>query len=269
MKKHQILLIFLTFVSSLTFAQTGITIGPPRVYYTIGPGQSHTEKVTITNPSKDFRMDLGISLEDWQYSALGENEMFPSGTLSNSCAAWVTFPETYFSIGPGESKVIDVQMSVPSDYLKNDSGPVKTVMLFVTQLNARDGVNELGASIKFAVRTGIKLYQRLPETEKRDIEITDFKYNNEGEFQDLHLYFNNYSNTWTEALIHTELLNTHTGEKTEIPAIAAFLMPGDKRLQKLNLPEKLSAGEYIATTIIDYGDAQKIRIAELEFKHGQ
>lgn len=268
MKNFRIPLLFLLILwTSQIFAQTGITIGPPRVFFNVGPGQTQTEKVLVTNPSKDFKLELGISLEDWDYGTFGDNQLYSPGTLKNSAANWVFVPETFFSLAPGESKEIEIQMNVPADYVALDSVPVKTVMLFVSQLNPRDGVDEAGENIRIAVRTGIKLYQRNPGPEIRDIEINNFKYINEENQLELHLYLHNKSTIWTEAAINTELLNTETGKKYTLNGILSYLMPFDDRIERIALPADLPSGSYIATTLVDYGDTQKIRIAELEFKH--
>ncbi len=265
---HRISALFfaLLLTSIVSQAQTGITIGPPRVYYTIGPGQSQVERVTITNPSKDFPLELAVSLEDWQYGEYGENLLEASGTLSTSLAEWVTIPESFFSLQPGESKDLDILVSVPAAG-DLDSIPVRTSMLFVTQLNPRDGVDDEGANIRISVRTGIKLYQRFPGSFEPLVEITNFRYLKDEAATQLSLHFDNTSNVWTDGVISVELLNQETGHKTSLPPVAFYSMPGDKRTQLIQLPADLAQASYIATAIVDYGDRQAVKIAELEFTH--
>lgn len=247
-------------------AQTGISISPPRIYYAIGPGQSQTEKVLVSNPSVDYTLELGVSFEDWAYNEFGDNLMYEPGTLSTSCAAWIAVPEAYFSLAPGESKELDVQMTMPADY-RNDTVPVHTAILYVTQLNPRDGVDQEGANIKIAVRTGIKLYQRMPGGNRPDLDITDFKYDTADNERGLVLFFDNISNTWADGRISLELLNQSTGTKTVLPDVTFYSMPGDRRQQYLALPNDLESARYIATAIVNYGDTNTVKIAELEFRH--
>lgn len=247
-------------------AQTGISISPPRMYYVIGPGQSQTEKVLVSNPSADYTLELGVSFEDWEYNEFGGNRMYEPGTLNTSCAAWVSVPEAYFSLAPGESKEFDVQMTMPADY-RNDTVPVHTAILYVTQLNPRDGVDQEGANIRIAVRTGIKLYQRMPGNHHPDLEITNFRYDKADDAQGLILFFDNISNTWVDGRISLELLNQSTGKKTVLPDLTFYSMPGDQRQQYLALPADLEPARYIATAIVNYGDANTVKIAELEFSH--
>ncbi len=251
---------------SLVSAQTGISIGPPRVYFTIGPGQSQTEKVLVNNPSTDYALELGVSFEDWEYSATGDNIMYDAGTLPSSCASWVNVPEAFFSLAPGESKEIDVQMTVPSGY-RNDTVPVHTCMLYVTQLNPRDGVDQNGANIKIAVRTGIKLYQRLPGSYRPEIEITNFRYHQESKAPELILSYANTGDVWADGTISLEIIDQSTGAKTVLPNAEFYSMPGNRRDQYLALPESLAPSRYIATAILNYGNTDTIKMAELEFSH--
>ncbi len=248
-----------------TTAQTGISISPPRVYYAIGPGQSQTEKVVVSNPSRDYPLELAVSFEDWEYNAYGDNLMYQVGTLPTSCAAWISVPEAYFSLAPGESKEIDVQMTVPADY-RNDTVPVHTAILYVTQLNPRDGVDQQGANIRIAVRTGIKLYQRLPGRFNPNLEITNFRYQHE-EVPVLVLHFDNDGDVWADGRISVELLNQATGAKRVLPDELFYSMPGDERQKVLALPGDLEAGKYIATAIVNYGEGNTVKIAELDFTH--
>jgi P pilus assembly chaperone PapD len=246
-------------------AQTGITIGPPRVYFTIGPGQSQTERVLVSNPSKDYALELGVSFEDWEYSPGGDNVMHPAGTLPTSCAPWVSVPQSFFSLAPGETKELLVQMNIPAEF-KNDTIPAHTCMLYVSQLNPRDGVDKDGASIRIAVRSGIKLYQRKPGSVRPELEISNFQYRKTDE-PALILSFDNIGRIWADGSMSTEIVSQSTGSVTQLPDAVFYSMPADKRQQTLLLPSTLAPGKYTATTLINYGDADTVKLAELEFTH--
>lgn len=264
--KTLLALIFLSGVTNLAFPQTGITIGPPRVYFAINPGQSQTEKVIINNPSKDFTLELGVSFEDWKYNEFGENVTSAPGTLPTSCVSWVSLPEAFFSLGPGETKELDITMSVPANY-KDGEVPVQSALMYVTQLNPRDGVDKDGANIQISVRTGIKLYRRPSLRQIPEIDITNFTAHQDSLGNRLVLHFDNTGKIWADGVINVELFNQKTGEKKNLPAMEFFTMPGDQRKHQILLPAELVAGQYIATAIVNYGDASSVKIAELEFKH--
>ena len=246
-------------------AQTGLSLSPPRTYFTVSPGQSETKQVLISNPSKTNTLELSVSFGDWKYDSIGNNVMAEAGTLSNSCADWVDIlPQSFFSVAPGESYELDVRMNVPENL--SDDEPVHTCMVYITQINPVDGVNEQGANIKIAVRSGIKLYHRNDVARDANVEITNFAYSKE-EPNKLKFAFDNVGNVWTDGIITCELLNQNTGEKTKLEDVVFYSMPGDERQIYFNLPEDLAPSKYIATAIFDYEHASSIKMAELAFDY--
>lgn len=268
MKKHPILISIILFSIGLSpaLAQTGITIGPPRVYFQINPGQSQTENVMVSNPSKDFTLELGISFEDWEYNEFGDNRLYPAGTLPTSAAAWISMDQLFFSLAPGESKELAIQMSVPSDYDRKEV-PVHTSMMYVTQLNPREGVDKDGANIHIAVRTGIKLYRSPANRITPEIEITNFTAHRDTTNQWLTLHFDNVGKIWADGTISVELLNQADGSKRTLPALDFYTMPGDQRKHRILLPADLQKGEYTISAIMNYGDISTVKIAELDYVH--
>ena len=191
--------------------------------------------------------------------------MAEAGTLDNSCAEWVDIlPQSFFSVAPGESYELDVRMNVPENL--SDDMPVHTCMVYITQINPVDGVNEQGANIKIAVRSGIKLYHRSDVARDANIEITNFAYSKEDPSR-LKFAFDNIGNVWTDGIITCELLNQNTGEKTKLEDVVFYSMPGDERQLYFNLPEDLTPSKYIATAIFDYEHASSIKMAELSFDY--
>lgn len=258
-------MLVLSIASSKIVAQTGLSVSPPRTYFTLGEGQSETKKILVSNPSKTNTLELSVSFNDWEYDNDGNNVMAEAGTLSNSCSEWVdVLPQSFFSVGPGASYELDVRMRVPKNL--PDSVPVHTCMLFITQINPTDGVNEQGANIKIAVRSGIKLYHRTTVARDANVEITNFAYDKENPNQ-LKFSFDNIGNVWTDGTISCELLNQNTGERTKLNDVVFYTMPGDTRNVHFNLPEELDTSKYIATAMFDYEHAASVKMAELSFDY--
>lgn len=258
--------LFALFVASFSAsAQTGLSVSPPRTYFTLAPGQSEVKQLLISNPSKTHTLELSVSLEDWMYDEYGNNVMAEAGTLKNSCAEWVdVLPQSFFSVAPGASYELDVRMRVPENL--SDSVPVHTAMLFITQINPTDGVNEQGANIKIAVRSGVKLYHRNTTARNSEVEITNFAYDKEKPDQ-LKFAFDNVGNVWTDGTITCELLNQNTGKKTKLNDVVFYSMPGDKRTLFFQLPDDLESSKYVATAIFDYEHAASVKMAELSFDY--
>lgn len=250
-------------------AQAGITVSPGKLYYKLEAGGNFTQKVVVSNPTTRD-LEIGLSLSDWEYDTLGNNQTFDAGTLKNSASDWVrVMPGSYFMLGPGEKRELDVIMNVPVN--ASNEIPVRTAMLFLTQLNPGEGRAADGTSIKVSVRMGIKIYHSFNQAEKRNIEIvnfTDVLPNNDDKNSAgyLELKLSNIGNHWLDGKIKWELLNTQTGEKKRLNDQEFFSLPGDQRLLRQNLPSNMAKGNYIATSIINYGDKDELKLVELEFQ---
>ncbi len=245
-------------------AQVGISVSPPRVYFELNPGVSGTQKVQVTNVSTKNTLDLAITLGDWEYDEKGENIMVDPGKLSTSCASWLSVAQgNYFSLKPGESKEISVTLTVPRSL--EAKIPVHTALLYVTQMNPSDELNNQGANIKVNVRSAVKIYHRPQRAKNQKIDIENLTYNKEAKTVDL--VFNNLGNSWTDGSIYLELLNSQTGKQVKMKPSVFYTLPGNKRTVHLDLPSDLAKGRYTATVLIDYDDQNNIEAAELNFTH--
>jgi len=250
-------------------AQAGMTVSPGKLYFKLLAGTGETQKIVVSNPNtKD--LEVGISMNDWEYDSLGNNQTYDAGTLKTSAADWIkVMPGSYFTLKPGEKRTLDVVFNVPAD--ANQEIPVHTAMMFLTQLNPGDGRAADGTSIKVSVRMGIKVYHSFSQSDIRDIEVLDFtdilpQKGDETGSGFLELKLNNTGKQWLEGKVKWEILNTQTGEKKKLSDQEIYSLPGDHRIIRQILPPKLAKGSYTATAIINYGDKDELKLVELEFQ---
>jgi hypothetical protein len=256
-------------LSKNLMAQAGMTVSPGKLYYQLAAGGNSTQKIIVSNPnSRD--LEIGLSLNDWDYDSLGNNQTFDAGALKTSAADWVrVMPGSYFTLKPGEKRELDVILRVPANV--SSEIPVHTAMLFLTQLNPGFGRAADGTSIKVSVRMGIKIYHSFNQYDERNIEVinfTDVLPNKEDKTTGgyLELKLNNTGKQWLEGKIKWEVLNTQTGEKKKLEEKEIFSLPGDQRLVRQNLPPNMAKGKYTATSVINYGDKDELKLVELEFE---
>lgn len=260
-------LFFVSFFLSSTqllFSQVGISVSPPRVYYHLDAGETGSQKILVSNVSKAYPLNLSLTFNDWTYDDQGNNILLPPDSLINTCANWLTITGgTYLSLEPGEKKEIELTMIVPMQPKDNEN--VQTAILFVTQMNPIDGVNEKGAAIKINVRSGIKIYRKgsAPEIKKLEIEKLSF----DKEKNSLALVFNNKGNVWINGDVKASLFNQTSGKETNLNTIEFYTLPDDHRIMYIPLDQKLDKGQYVATVMLDYGDDNNIEAAELEFEY--
>jgi len=255
----------LILIPTISYCQTGISVSPPRTYFTLSPGKIESKKILVSNPSKSNTLELSVSLNDWEYDSLGNNVIYDAGKLNTSSSEWLdVLPQSFFSIAPGASHEIELRMRVPDTL--NTTIPVHTTMVFITQINPSDDINEQGANIKIAVRSGIKIYHRNNIKRDANIDITNFTYDKTSN-DHLKLIFSNIGNVWADGTITCELLNQETGKKTELEDVIFYSMPGNSRTVFLKLPENLQPAKYIASAIINYEYAEAVKLAELSFNY--
>ena len=258
------LYLFVCFFCHLS-AQTGVSVSPPRLYFESGLGNSSTQKVTVTNVSSKNSLDLAVSLGDWEYNERGENIMAAANTLPASCAGWISVKkeDNYFTLAPGQKKDIDVTLTVPGTL--SDKLFTHTAVLYVSQMNPVDDVDSKGANIKVSIRSGIKVFHKLPAAKNKKLEIQNLSYGKSKETLDL--TFGNLGDVWADGKISTDLVNTQNGKKTTLETIVFYTMPGNKREMSIPLPTGLEKGKYTASVIIDYGDRDNLELGELNFTY--
>ncbi|MFL9832440.1 fimbrial biogenesis chaperone [Chryseobacterium terrae] len=262
MNKITLLILFLMIQIN---AQTGISVSPPRVYFESVAGSSTTQKITVTNVSIKNTLDLSVSLGDWDYDEKGENMMYSAGTLKNSCASWINIKkeDNYFSLAPGERKELEVTITPPTT--NRDDLSAHTAVLFVSQMNPVDDVDNKGAKIKVSIRSGIKIFHRTPDIIKRKVEIQDLKFDSEKKI--LNLTFENQSKIWTDGKIITDIINTSTGKKIAIDPIVFYTLPGNIRKVSIPVQDLKEKGSYNVSVMIDYGDNETLEMGELNFNY--
>ena len=247
-------------------AQAGITASPSRLYFK--PGNKTTQTITVTNPNQDRALELGISINDWMYDSLGNNVTYDAGTLPTSCAQNIQIlPGSYFTLAAGETKEVTIVMNPIVDN-KDSVVPIHTAMLYLTQLNPSPATTQNGAAIKVTVRMAIKVYQTNNPAATPNVEITNFAtVEQDKRITDLKLGIDNTGDTWFEGNITYELLNKVTGKKTKLEPEEFYSLPGDKRVFTAVVPKELKKGTYTATAVVNYGNAEGLKLAELDFTY--
>lgn len=246
---------------SCVWAQSGISVSPPRTYFTLSPGESDRKTILITNVSEDQTLELSASFNDWTYDDFGSNVIKEPNTLSNSCSNWITvLPANTLTLGPKESKEIEVLMQVPENLTADE---VHTTMLYITQTNPIAGENKAGENIKISLRTGVKIYHRLNVTRDQNIEFINYEFDKTA--NQLILTLENIGNVWSEGTIKNEIISQKDGSIIQLDDVVYYSLPKDKRIVIISLPKDLAKTSFIATSILSLGDTDQIKIAELSF----
>lgn len=262
------LLLLLTFFlnQQQAGAQAGISSSPARLFYRLPPGASGTEKILVENPL-DKDLEVGVTIGDWKYDTLGENQLYDPAALPTSCASWLTIPDgTFFTMKAHERKEMKVILKAPAN--ADTIQPVHTAMLYLTQLNPGDAKADNGAAIKVTVRMATKIYHTFSSAGQPDLEIVDFKMKtppaNMKSAGILEMGMRNTGRLWLEGTVKMDLLNTATGKKIRLDDIKFYSLPGDYRLVNGILPADVPGGHYTVTAVVKYEQSDELKLAELE-----
>lgn len=261
--KNNFILLFLV-LPSMLFAQAGLSISPGKMFFREGKGAAASQKIRISNPNTKA-VEVGVSLSDWNYTDKGVNHIENAGTLENSCAAWIqVLPSSYFVVEPNEVKEVEVLMNVPADLDTSES--VHTAMVFFTQLNPGDAVDENGAAIKVTVRMGLKVYHALADNQE-SVSITDIRPGRSGSGDpEIEVFFENDGELWSDGRLSASIFSQQTGAKREFKEVDFYSLPKDKRSVGYPIPTDLEKGKYTFIAQLAYGKENAIKVAEIDFE---
>lgn len=108
-----ILLVLLCLLGSGQVFAFGIAISPTTVEMVVKPGSQHRQTITVQNVHKKKTLALTVGVADWVLSENGELELLPPGSADESVTDWVRFSPAFFSLKPGETRQVQVDLSVP------------------------------------------------------------------------------------------------------------------------------------------------------------
>jgi hypothetical protein len=260
------LFVFIGMQTATGVSGQGLAASPPPLYFTTPPNGTDTRKLSVMNTGQT-RLELGVSVGDWDYDPTGDNRFYDAGTLETSLSDWIQiFPSSYLVLQPGERRELEISLNVPAD--ADSSVLVRTAMIFVTQLNPADVKTTCGAAIQVSIRSGTKVYHSFFPDDSGDIEIMDFKKSipaSEDIKTTLQLTISISGKLWVEGEIAIEMLNMESGQKTKLSDVRFHALPGDIRRVQISLPPGLREGRYTATALVSFEKKDQLKMAELEF----
>ena len=134
--KIAILLILLCLLGSGQAFAFGIAISPTTVEMVVKPGSQHRQTITVQNVHKKKTLALTVGVADWVLTENGELELLPPGSADESVTDWVRFSPAFFSLKPGETRQVQVDLSVPMKIGK--AGESKMGIIISTLLPASE-----------------------------------------------------------------------------------------------------------------------------------
>jgi hypothetical protein len=282
MPRYFLLILLASFLSNSSFAQNspdslsagsgadapkaaGLNVRPVTVSFTLSPGQSATKEITVTN-NMSFAKSFKIHFEDWSRDSLGDHVYQHVGSFPHSCARWTTTDKTAFTLEPGKSEKIRVNMSIPDS--ANIVNEMKWTMMFIGSVREHSfgplAANKVRTGVEQQFTIGVHVYETPPAVTAASVKLLGFSKvkdkDKDGNEKDkvgfYRIICQNTGATQLSANAYIELTRI-TGakddKKIKIGPKSFPLFPGQRRIADLEIPKDLPKGKYIAVAAVDCG----------------
>lgn len=266
----------MTFLHCNTYSQdkssgAGVAVSPTHLDYGVAPGEQKSRKITINNDT-DAPNSFRIRVQDFEMDQNGGSVFKEAGTGSNSLSKFLSVSPSFVELKPGEKKDIVVNVKVPfEDPFANKASWCVIMVEQAAPKKQLDPSSENGKTIALGViptfAFGVWVYQNPPNADINAVEIMDFKVYPRGDKNFIQLDAENRGDGIAMCRTRVELINNDNGESVKLPMKNFTIVPGLRRQFKFVLPPELSAGNYTAVGIVDYGSDEEILTAELEFQY--
>lgn len=232
-----------------------ISVSPAIITFEGEPGEIVSKAITISN-SGDKSHELITGFMDWDRDSLGNKIYSDAGTLPNSNLKLIKSIESLFTVGPGQSKTLYIQMEIPLD----QTNPTATnSMLFITQTTPSDqpeSESMLGIKVNFSF--GIQLFYHPVNANMGDIKFQNVTHAE----RQLKISFKNDGDINKTGEINVELTNKADGTEYILPRKAFAIMPHDYQVYIADIPKEVKTGSYLAIIMLDAGQKTDLKIAE-------
>ncbi len=247
----------------------GISVSPAHFNLNLNPGDTKTYKITVNN-SSNYKKQFQVNVYDFNMNGRGKSNFLPAGEGKYSLAKWLNISPTFIDVKPRERKEVAFTITVPT----TDSGfkSAWSIIMLEEQKprlkinDAKKNGNTIALGIVPTFAFGVFVYQNPPNVLTNKIEITNFTFNNTNTDKTIYIEAQNQGDGIAYCTSYIDLTNLDTGRQTRLKVKRFTIMPDLIRDFIFELPSKMPLGKYLAVGVLDYGSADEIQAAKLEFE---
>lgn len=257
------ILAVLVFILAFTTAfSQQISISPTILPFKLGPGQSESKVIRVTNTS-DKKQSFQTTLGDWKRDTAGNHQYFEPNSTSRSCASWVTVLPSFFEVQPNETVEILVTIQGPIDPKLFEQ--VRWAMLFIQGTVEKTDpfvpTKTLSTQIREFYRVGVHIYETPPTLTTSEAKIVSLE-PSAGTKPTYSLTIKNTGSLMLDCKTHLELTNLESGKELKTGDQEFPVFPEGIRSTYFELPANLPKGKYSVLGILDYGDSMPLEAIE-------
>jgi len=246
----------------------GVSISPAHFNLSLNPGDTKTYKINVDNTT-NFKKQFEVNVYDFDMNGKGKSSFMQAGEGKYSLSKWLNISPTFIELKPKEKKEIAFSITVPtSDAGFKSAWSIIMVEEQKPRVKLDDPQNKnntiaLGIVPTFAF--GVFIYQNPPNVTSNGIEITNFTFNDSDKSKSILIEAQNKGTGIAYCTSYIDLTNLDTGKQQRLKVKRFTILPDLIRDFVFELPEKMPQGNYLAVGVLDYGSAEEIQAAKLEF----
>lgn len=246
----------------------GVSISPAHFNLSLNPGDTKTYKINVDNTT-NFKKQFEVNVYDFDMNGKGKSSFLQAGEGKYSLSKWLNISPTFIELKPKEKKEIAFSITVPtSDAGFKSAWSIIMVEEQKPRVKLDDPQNKnntiaLGIVPTFAF--GVFIYQNPPNVTSNGIEITNFTFNDTDKSKSILIEAQNKGTGIAYCTSYIDLTNLDTGIQQRLKVKRFTILPDLIRDFVFELPEKMPHGNYLAVGVLDYGSAEEIQAAKLEF----
>ena len=255
LRKFSAILISLSCTTSLSHAQTGVGVSPPRAELQMAAGGQITQEIEVDNPGNSTSLRVTTSLSDALFNPDGSVLYLEPGSHPNSLSNWLAINPLQFVLDPAGEEAVQYTVQAPAD---TKTGTYWTVLFFESEpANGEATQAEGGIGITSRVRVGHIIYVDIGQVTRQG-EIIGVRYQetagseNSGEVR---VNFRNTGNGLARVQGKVEIRDTAGKLIQTLTVEDTPCFPGYSREVVVPLTKPLPPGNYIALAVLDYGEA--------------
>jgi len=248
----------------------GYTIVPMQFALNGKPGETVTRTMKAENMGEEA-VSIKISAKDFIKGLYGEERQVEPGAVKRGCADWIRISPQKLDIAPHETRIINFSMTIPVDGKGSYWGNILVSQVSKPTLSRTIKKGATSFQIFALQDMLIRVLENVPGTEQKKGIITDISVKDQksGGRATIEVVFENQGNSLLKCAGRIQILDENGETIGTIPleyGHAPFTVyPGGRRIVYGHIKEKLSSGDYILLTIIDYG-GEDLVAGEMEFE---
>ena len=245
----------------------GFSVSPSRLFFKGNPGETLSQQITFSNTST-VPVSFVSNIQDWNRDTAGNKMYFAKNSMPSSNANWITLSTNTLTVQPGETKLINVSMTVPAG--RDEKKGLTNSMLFFTQVKeqAPKKTNNKQVGLTILLEVGVQIYHTPPGLTFGELEFLAFNdlgliETDKGKKRRFAIQIHNKGEVNKDAYVRYEVTNKATGEELKLTPEAIAMLPDASQWVYLDLPADLN-GKFLAVAILDAGSAYDLKVAEKE-----